>query len=432
MGSGGRPRIFGTIGNAALFAGYQILCAFLSLMFFFRKDNSLSWRLFYGISSSIIFIAALMTAVRGSLLGVGVGLLSFALLYTAAYKSKKAKKVLLGLIALLFLFVISALLLKNTSLVQDSGYLRRVTDFSLTNYTVQTRFWAWEAGIKGWKETPKTILLGWGPENFNIPFSKYFNPKFFQGPGSETLFDRAHNMFVEILVTMGLFGLVSYLAIFASSLKVLWKKIHDKETILYGVGLIPLLIAYAIHNSFIFDTSANFLVFFTILGFISWLSINTNIRIPVRLSGGNMNDANKKKHVKTGILFPVAAIVLLVVSGVAVYQINILSAVANYTTTRAIIAGWNKDFPGAMAEYKEAVSYDIAGKYEYRHRLTQYVLEQTASGKITPEEEEAIMFTIDEVKKNIDENKVDYLPYLYVIMPFIWKHNKMCGRGSLN
>ena len=404
VGSGGRERIFGTIGNAALFAGYQILCAFLSLMFFFRKDNSWNWRLFYGISSGIIFIAALTTAVRGSLLGIGVGFLSFALLYAAAYRSKKAKKALFGLIALLCLFIISALLFRNSSLVQNSGYLKRITEFSLTNYTVQTRFWAWEAGIKGWKETPKTILLGWGPENFNIPFSRHFNPKFFQGPGSETLFDRAHNMFVEILVTMALFGLLSYLGIFALSFKVLWKKIHDKETILYGVGLIPLLIAYAIHNSFIFDTSANFLVFFTILGFISHLA---------QPKAFETKTVEVRRHKINKVAWSFSAIILLTLSGIVVYQINIIPAIANYTTTRAIVAGWSKDFPGSMAKYKEAVAYNVPGKYEYRNRLAQYVLEQTASGPTSPEKEEAIKFAIDEEKKNIDENNLDYLPYLY-------------------
>src|SRR3989338_655260 len=213
-----------------------------------------------------MFTAGLMTAVRGSILGIGIGLLSFALLYSAAYRSKMARKVLLSLIAMLFLFVIASLLLKNSSFVQNSGYLRRITDFSFKNQTVQTRFWAWQAGLKGWKESPKTILLGWGPENFNIPFSKYFNPKFYNGPGSETLFDRAHNMFVEILVTMGLVGLLAYLSIFVVIFRSLWKLKDKSEYRIPAIGFIAMTVAYIIHNAFIFDTSTNFLVFFSALG----------------------------------------------------------------------------------------------------------------------------------------------------------------------
>ncbi len=408
VGSGGRDRIFGTIGNPALFAGYQILCAFLSLTLFFR-ENSSGWKKFYAGSFATMILAVFMTAVRGSIVGVGLGFLAFALLYTSAYRSKKAKKALLGLIGVLFLFVILALLLKDTSLVQNSGYLRRVTDFSPTNITVQTRIWAWEAGFKGWKENFKTMVFGWGPENFNIPFSKYFNPKFFRGPGSETLFDRAHNMFVEITVTMGLLGILSYLWIFISSFRVLWKKIHDKETMIYGIGLIPLLIAYIIHNCFIFDTSANFLVFFTILGFISFLS----------LPKVHLDHKHHARPKVNQVLWVLTAIALVVGAIYMIYSVNVRQSQANYTSTRGIIAGWANDFPGAIAKYEEAVSYNVPGKYEIRHRFAQYVLEKTNSGKLTPEYVDAINKALVETKKNIEENKVDYLPYLYTSRLYI-------------
>ena len=402
VGSGGRSRIFGTIGNPALFAGYQIVNLFLAATLIFRPRIDKHLRYFYGSAVLINGLAVMMTAVRGSILAVGVGFLVFALLYTSVYRSKKAKKVLLGLIGLVFVFVIAAMLLRETSIVQNSGYLKRITNFNLTDYTVQTRFWAWEAGLKGWSETAKTMIFGWGPENFNIPFSKYFNPKFFRGPGSETLFDRAHNMFVEITVTMGLLGLLSYLSIFAMSLRVLWKKLIVRgDEAIYGIGLISLLIAYAIHNSFIFDTSANFLVFFTVLGFIYYLGLPKGLEMkhtPVRINQG---------------LFSMVGLGLMIVAIVVVYKMNVLPAKANYTTTRAIIAGWANDFPGAIAKYNEAVGYNVPGKYEIRHRFAQYVLEKTNSGKLTPEYKDAINKALAEVQKNIDENPVDYLPLLY-------------------
>jgi len=44
LGSGGRQRPFGTIGNPALFAGYQILVAFLALTFSFMQRTAAGWR----------------------------------------------------------------------------------------------------------------------------------------------------------------------------------------------------------------------------------------------------------------------------------------------------------------------------------------------------------------------------------------------------
>ena len=217
IGGGNRARIFGTIGNTALFAGYQLLVLFLSLSLLLRgKSNTINEKLIYGFGFVLTFIAVLMTAVRGSLLAMGIGLILFFILYSVFFRSKQGRKVVFALVASVLFFVSFALIFNNTPFVKNSRYLTRLTDFSLNSYTVQTRFWAWQAGFNGWNDSVRTIVLGWGPENFNIPFSKYFNPKFYEGPGSETLFDRAHNMFVEILVTMGLLGLATYLGLFVA------------------------------------------------------------------------------------------------------------------------------------------------------------------------------------------------------------------------
>ena len=72
IGSGNRTRIFGTIGNAALFAGYQIINMFLAFTLYFRNQNTHRQRNFFAIVAAINFIAIMMTAVRGSILGVGI------------------------------------------------------------------------------------------------------------------------------------------------------------------------------------------------------------------------------------------------------------------------------------------------------------------------------------------------------------------------
>jgi tetratricopeptide (TPR) repeat protein len=337
-------------------------------------------------------------------MGLGLGFLAFALLYSSAHKSKTGRKVLLGLVALLVLFVAFGLMFRDSDLVKNSGYLTRLTDFSLKTYTVQTRFWAWEAGFKGWKESFKTILLGWGPENFNIPFSKHFNPNFFRGIGSETLFDRAHNQFIEVLVTMGLIGFTTYLSIYYFAFRNLWSNLNNVKYKHYAIGLIPLLIAYIIHNSFIFDTSSNFYVFFLIVGFIFYLSQENNGSSQTKPHQGRLS----------GGVWISGALIMAVVTGVFIYYFNILPSKANYATTRAITRSWGGDFNGAVEKFKEAVGYNVPGKYEYRNRFAQFVLEYANSRPVTPEIESALRAAALEVQKNIDENEPDYLPYLYM------------------
>ena len=402
VGSGGRERIFGTIGNPALFAGYELLSVFLSLIMYFNLKNTQNKKTFYLFVFVITSVAALMTAVRGSVLGYAVGLTVFAFLWMRHKKSYIGKIAFKTFVGLAFLFIVFSSLFNDSSFVKNSRYLSRITNLSLTSVTVQTRFWAWQAGLKGWSENPKTILLGWGPENFNIPFSKYFNPKFFVGSGSETLFDRAHNMFVEVLVTTGLIGLIAYVNIFFALFVSLRKLLKNNDFVVYGSGLISAIIAYIIHNSFIFDTSANFIVFFTIVGFVSYLNSGANKEIHVA------HPAVVSKSLTNSI-----TMVFVVLVAVLIYRTNILPAKANYATTRAIVMGWASDFNGALAKYKEALSYNVPGKYEYRHRFAQYLIGEGGPSIKEKPVQDAYKYALTEIDKNIKENPIDYLPYLY-------------------
>ncbi|OGN27698.1 MAG: hypothetical protein A2941_01785 [Candidatus Yanofskybacteria bacterium RIFCSPLOWO2_01_FULL_49_17] len=403
IGSGGRSRIFGTIGNPALFAGYQILNFFLALILGLTASVK-SQRNFFLISAFVMGLAVFMTAVRGSILGISVGLLVFVLLYFFETRSKLAKKALVGLVTLGILFVGFSLAFKNSSIVQNSPYLRRVTSFSVSDPTIQTRIWAWQAGLKGWKESPDKIILGWGPENFNIPFSKNFNPRFFKGTGSETLFDRAHNMFVEVLVTTGLLGFLAYLALFTVIFRSLWQLKNKPKLRIPAIGLIAMVIAYIIHNAFIFDTSANFLVFFSILGFISFLGYeNRSLPAPIHAKGISLNSAW------------ILGTILMVGAGVSVYQTSIRTASANYATTRGIVAAAQDNFRGAMDKFKKATSFNGPGRYEYRNRLAQYLIDYSSNHSIASSEVmDAFKIAIALEEKNALENNQDYLPELYI------------------
>ena len=402
IGSGGRERIFGTIGNAALFAGYEILNVFLALILGFgasiKRDRNLLF-----IAAASMGVATFMTVVRGSILGLSVGALVFAGLYFHQTNSKQARKVFMALAGLAVIFIGFAFAFKNTSFVQDSPYLKRVTDFSISTYTVQTRFWAWQAGLKGWSESPQKIIFGWGPENFNLPFSKYFNPKFFNGPGSETLFDRAHNMFVEILVTTGLLGFIAYIYLFMVIFREMWRLKDKPEFRVPAIGFIAMTIAYMIHNAFIFDTSANFLVFFTALGFMSFLSAPEFKRAD-----------NSHKRVSSGVL-AIAGVFLAIVTGIVIYWTNVETTNANYATTRGIVAGWNNDFNSAVASYEQATSFDGAGRYEYRNQYAQFLLDYSSANDITPANVQAAFkeaIALEEI--NASESPEDYLPELYL------------------
>lgn len=416
IGSGGRERIFGTIGNAALFAGYEIFNVFLALLLVFKPDLSKNQKYFYGAIGLLDLLAIFATVVRGSILGMVVATIVFVLIYpSVGVGYKKIRRALFWLLALAIAVEIILVFSHNTSFVQNNNYLKRISDVSPQTYTVDTRIWAWQAGIDGWNDSAKTMLVGWGPENFNIPFSIHFNPNFYNGPGSETLFDRAHNMFVEILVTMGAIGLLSYLFVFIALFGFLIKSLRSsssKEQRVYSAIIISGLVAYIIHNAFIFDTSANLLMFFTTMGFVGWMSTVDSSASTTSKPTSNAKAANYSLVFTVGFIMAVVAIVLI-------YTTDVEPTLANYATTRGIVASWNNDPNLAVTKFKEALSYgNVEGEYEIRNRFAQYVIENYS--QFTPKEaaNQVVLFAIEGVKQNLTF-KDDYLPLLYLSRAYI-------------
>jgi tetratricopeptide (TPR) repeat protein len=476
IGSGGQERIFGTLGNPALFAGYEIVCFFLALMLYFDRIHAgkekrsasdkgqgqlwtivgtsvavLSYLLFYkvaltqavdadthplfwawplvvsmvwGISRTIgfgeeriwlpvaivlDFIAIILTSVRGSFLALGVGLCTFIAMYYFQYRTQLTRMSFIPLGALAALAGIFFILLA-TPVTHDgppvaSNIVQRLwgtfVDTSQESYTLKTRIWAWKAGIKGWEESPKTILLGWGPEMFNIPFSKHFDPMFLNEASAQTFYDRAHNMFVEVLVTMGLLGLTAYLFMYWSLGKSLIEIRRQGNERMLGMGLVSLVVAYVIHNLFIFDTAANFLVFFTAMGFVSCvITPERRVAIPQPLP-------------VAGLRVP-ALIAMAAIMGYLIWHTNVVPCKANYATSRAITMRGQGNFYGAAQAYLEAIAYRVPGQYEFRHGFAQFLIESLASEKMTPERTQMINVAIQEVQKNADGSPLDYLPLFHI------------------
>jgi tetratricopeptide (TPR) repeat protein len=208
---------------------------------------------------------------------------------------------------------------------------------------------------------------------------------------------------------MGLVGLLTYLALFGAVFWTCWKLMQrGGEWRLYGMGFTAMTVAYIIHNAFIFDTSTNFIVFFTLAGFLSSLAVQS--------SGSGVNTkkpAHRPAPLGAGRLS--VLLILLIPALIVMARTNIRPTQANYATTRGIIAGWQGQFAEAMSKYEEAVAYETFGVYEERHRLAQYLLEVNIQIEGVPDIfRQALEFAISEVEKNILLNEQDYLPHLYL------------------
>lgn len=395
-------RIIGTIGNPALFAGYLLFILFLSIYFMLNKKISPKEKGFY----AGVFILGLpifhLTVVKGSIIAFWGALFLLGLIYLFLSKNKKLK--LYVFVALIIFLILAGFiwLNKDQSWVKKINWINKITNISLKSKTLQTRLWSWDSGFQGWKEKP---ILGWGPENFVLAHAQHFDPRHFAGIGSETIWDRAHNIILEMLTTMGIVGLLSYLSIFVVVYYLLIKNFKKKkiDIAMFSVFSI-MLIAYFFHNLFIFDTTANYLLFFLVLGYINFV---------VSPAASVKEDEPNKREKRPK---PILAIILIILAVILIYKTNIEPARANFACTRAILAGRAGNIQEAFDKYQQALSYKSPqGKYEIRHRLTTFVIQLNESMRRKGKKlnRKTLYFAIEETRKNIEVHPLDYIPYLY-------------------
>jgi len=266
-------RLAGFTGNPSFFAAYALFNAFFALYFYFeeyRLNKKLLnwWFLIFGTFSLLMFL----TGCRGVVIGYGLAMLiiGLAIIFKKDKEILKLKKLFISLFAFGLIFLLLVFSFRNTSFVKNNFALERLTSISLKDPTAVSRLYSAQTAFKAFLEKP---WFGWGPENYQPAYIKYFNPNVIKYLPSDFFFDRAHNKPMEVLATTGIFGFTSYLAIFACAFLILYKKQQkDSNWFLGSLALIGGIIGYFVQNIFIFDFHESYLMFFLILSFIDSFS----------------------------------------------------------------------------------------------------------------------------------------------------------------
>jgi tetratricopeptide (TPR) repeat protein len=239
---------------------------------------------------------------------------------------------------------------------------------------------------------------------------KYFDARHFTHIGSETIWDRAHNVVLNALATMGVVGLLSYLSIFIIIFYILIKKLREKKIGRLSFGVLSaMIIAYVGQNLFIFDTMANYFMFFLVLGYINYLGFNKEDVPPATSPEA---EADKEKSPSIFLIT-----ILLILAIILAYQTNVRPSRANFACTRAILAGRTGNAQEAIEKYQEAINYKSQqGAYEIRHKLAAFAIQiaDHQRKKNKDFDPSLLYYTLKEVGKNIKTDSLDTIPYLYV------------------
>ncbi len=233
------------------------------------------WRLFWLAAISLDLTMLWLSASRGGLAGLVAGLIAFGLAYSFwGYSRRWRRAAATATVLALLLVAVTALLLFGSgngagqgedAAERNSGMLGRLFDFGLTEgSSIEGRVAASRVGLDGFLDRP---ILGWGPENFNIAYTRHISAELSTRGYRE--FDHAHNKVVEELATKGILGTLVYLAIWLYLLVVFVRKAPFLDsakrlfTALMGAGLV----AYFVQNLFLFDTPGTLPQLLALMGF---------------------------------------------------------------------------------------------------------------------------------------------------------------------
>jgi O-antigen ligase len=262
----------GSFGNPTFLSGYLLAHLFLGLWYFFQNFSK-NKKLFTPLNISLVtifivdFIVFIWTQTRGSWLGFFAGLVVFAVmaLFALSKKYKIAAGVsLLIIVALGSLFFVFRNQIKDSAIGQKVPIVGRLASISLRDSSSSARWVTWQWSLEWFKNKP---IFGVGQDMFYSVFDDNYSVD--NSNVMSERFDRAHNKFVDLLVMNGVVGFGAYIFLLGVLFWEILKKIRKSEDVFSKIAwmsLVSLLVSYMVHNFFVFDTPANSLIFYFLIG----------------------------------------------------------------------------------------------------------------------------------------------------------------------
>ncbi|TSC91943.1 MAG: lipid A core-O-antigen ligase-like enyme [Parcubacteria group bacterium Licking1014_17] len=338
VGADQRFRIFGTVGNPAIFAGYLLFNFYFVLYLSSRQESKIRRFLLY-FAAFIFASAIILSASRGAAAALIVSFvfLIFYILYkkSASPYGKKKSLIIAALAVVIIATIFSGIVLTRSG--SGLGYFSRLTDFSVKSGSINSRLLVWGMALKGIAEKP---VLGWGPENFIAVYYKKYDPKMYESPAQDYSSDRAHNIILDWLAAVGVVGLLSYLLIWYCAIRKIGARDYNDMPYFSRGALYAAAVAYFVFNCTFFDTTNTYLmvIFFMGLAFLwdDYVADGVATKVP---------EGNTPVNTVVGVLALVSCSILIIWA-------NILPFLSNYYTNMNKRANSRGDF-GEAFKYLE-------------------------------------------------------------------------------
>ncbi len=382
----------GTVGNTSFLATYLLFDIFFAIILLFSKPGL--WRIIYGICLTILLAGLFMSEepCRGAIAAFFGGLIILVFGYLMFYLFSSGKKPLKRLA-----FIIIVLTILGGIGILQIGFFKEKIIGLWESGSVQSRLVVWKMALNGWQERP---WFGWGQDNFNVPFAKYFDPKL--PLTGDIWYDRVHNIVLDTAIEGGILGLISYLAIFAVSILYLiriFPRISDRKNIILPLGMIAVLFAYFAQNIWVFDMISSYMMFFLSLAFVNFL-----------ISRREENSQTALPE-KSNSLYSFFGAVLIIIVALTFYFGNIRVAEASRLTIRGLSLPLEQSLPA----FQKALAISPVSQFEtveqFSTRIVALASQQNQNKELL---DQGLKSAEDELKDSIAKSPLDFRLHLFL------------------
>ena len=207
----GRP--FATLGNASYFGTLLVFTITFALGAMITVRGRARWLV--GALLGLLLFVLVLNQTRGAWLAVTVAAFTFGLLSLPASRRRPILATGLGLVVCILLLGVAAARNPNAAWVAGNPICSRLGHFLQHNRNTSGwyRLDMWRRVGSDIARTPAALLLGYGPESYQLVASRSFVPAYADGEPGAQFMDSTHNIFADTLVDSGLLGVAAFLAI---------------------------------------------------------------------------------------------------------------------------------------------------------------------------------------------------------------------------
>jgi len=355
-------RATSTLGQPNFLGSYLLLVMPLTIYGLIKYRHF--WRRFIlALLLPMQFITLIITESRAAWLGLLGALILLAgwnlsRFWPKISASKKRGLILISVLAAITFF----LALSQSSYVAD----RFKSSVDLKHGSVSARLNFWSGAVKSIWEKP---WLGYGWENQGIEFIKYYQVNWAESGFVNASTNRAHNVILDILLAVGIIGLIFYVWIYASFFRWANRNRSDERYRIWSEALLAAVLACLISLLFGFSIVVTEVYFWSYLAIVAVI----NARL----------DSASETSLKIGLKMPIKFLIIILAVTFSGYQISrefkTLTANNYFLEMRQVLT--QDDYPKALFYYqkiKEQKVYDFSYTYYFVDSLP-YDLEMTIS-----------------------------------------------------